>query len=339
MTPSATSYAPALDVLRGAAVMMVVLHHALVPGFGGGGLAGVTLFFVLSAFLITTRLLDGRPIGLLRFYEVRVRRIYPALVALVVALAAYGLLERRLEDYLGRGARALSGLLNWLTDPSESLLQLGHLWTISVELQFYAVWGLVVLVVARRRAVWVAAFATVVLVASLAIRVLLFDRLGWQRIYLGTDSRADAFALGALASVAVGTIAGRRLPAMARGLLAAGGAGGLVWLCLTGVQTARSTLVTGLLVGGLAAAVLVAAVEPLRLPALATPLVGLGRISYGVYLWHYPIVRTLLDKDPISHWPWVALLVAASVLAGWASYVVVERRFWRPPVRGIVVAA
>jgi peptidoglycan/LPS O-acetylase OafA/YrhL len=328
--PAATTYSPGLDLVRGVAVGMVVLHHAEVPGFVGGGTAGVTLFFVLSAYLITKRSTRVDRSSLWRFYAARLRRIYPAMMVLVVVLVAYGYGRGRGDEYFERSAAAMSGLLNWFVRPDESLFQLAHLWTIAVELQFYLVWGFLLLVMFGRRRRVVLAVALAVSVGAVALRIAQFDAWGWQRVYVGTDTRADALGLGAAAAV----VAGSLQRAFRKRLIAALGVVGcaqVAWLTVTGDKTARLTLTLGLAAGAIGSALVILALEQWQVSGALGPVVGLGRISYGVYLWHYPIVRTLLDDDPVSHWLWVLALVAASIMAGYLSYVLVERRFWRPP--------
>ena len=204
---------PALDGLRGVAIVGVLLFHA---GHLGGGFLGVDLFFALSGYLITDLLLReiraGGTVSLTEFWGRRIRRLLPALatVLVVVTLLVWVLGDDDLRrSALSDGPWVQANLVNWhLLGEQAGYWEgfgagrvFGHLWSIAVEEQFYLVWPVVLLLVARRaqrveaRVAWI---AVVVSVASLVLMLLLFDPADTTRVYTGTDTRAFSLMLGAL---------------------------------------------------------------------------------------------------------------------------------------------
>ena len=208
---------PALDGLRGLALLGVLLFHA--GGALTGGYLGVDLFFVLSGFLITSLLLaehhaTGR-IALGAFWTRRARRLLPALRALMPAVALYGRYLARPEELHALRADALATLAyvaNWraivshhsywdlFTSPSP----LEHMWSLSIEEQFYLVWpllvgGLLATPLAARRGPARALLTTVVFLAlaSVATTTLIYSSEATSRVYLGTDTRAAGILAGA----------------------------------------------------------------------------------------------------------------------------------------------
>ncbi len=353
---------PALDGLRALAVVAVLAYH---DGRLRGGFLGVSTFFTLSGFLITWLLLSERDragrVSLRRFFARRVRRLLPAALA-GVALAA--MIAPLLADPTGtRGVRAdglaaIANLANWhfvlagrsYVDQFASVSPVLHFWSLSVEEQFYlvlapAIVGL--LAVARGRRIVLAAGIVAAGTASFAT--------GWQiagsgaidRAYYGTDVRAVEFLAGALVAVAYSAGA---LPKRFSRAVSVAGAVALIALALATVN-ARETD-PGLFRGGLLAYAmlgtvsLVAACEPgpLRSALSWRPLRALGRISYGVYLFHWPIFllfdtpRTGLVGARLT-----ALRVGATLAVATASFVALEqpirtgRRLARP--RSWVVAS
>jgi peptidoglycan/LPS O-acetylase OafA/YrhL len=354
---------PALDGVRALAVAAVLLHHARVPGLGGGWL-GVDVFFVLSGFLITSLLLaeadaTGR-VALRRFWARRARRLLPALFAVLLAVAAYAawVAPQTTRARLGGDALAtLAYVANWrfvvegtsyfeqYADPSPLL----HTWSLAVEEQFYLVWPLLAVLAvaaARRRrlersaAVWLVVGAGALASAVLAV-VLTGTPEGLGRAYYGTDVRAQELLAGALlalwaarrgwwtATPATGGAArGARLRAQVPGLagLAALGAG----LAVAG-DPLPFLHAGGLLAVSAAAAALVAAAASPRPSVvqrlLATPpLVGLGTISYGVYVWHWPLFVLLTPaRLGLGGAALAVLRIGVTIAVAAASYRLLER--------------
>jgi peptidoglycan/LPS O-acetylase OafA/YrhL len=300
---------PALDGLRGVALLGVLFFHA--NGTLPGGYLGVDLFFVLSGFLITSVLLaEHRETGhivLATFWARRARRLFPALLSLMPAIAIYGRFFAAPNELRGLRGDALASLgyvANWRAIVSEKSYwdlfaapsPLEHMWSLSIEEQFYVVWPLLVLLVLRHGArLSVRLLAILLGVASMAAMVVLFDPSRTSRAYLGTDTRAA----GILAGAALATLLTPSTAIRARevrkldmlGVAAALGIG-VAWWKLRGddpLLYRGGFWLTEL--GALALiACAVAGAKSLIGRALAfSPLVWIGTVSYGVYLWHWPV--------------------------------------------------
>jgi peptidoglycan/LPS O-acetylase OafA/YrhL len=331
---------PALDGLRGAAVLLVIAFHV----FGlalPGGFVGVDLFLVLSGFLITTLLLREREatgrISLARFYGRRALRLMPAVLLLLAACAGFVLLfpGSPLSEPFTRGiATTVEYASNWYA-PHADLGYLRHTWSLSLEEQFYLLWPLLLMValaVGGRGAALVACIAGIG--ASIEVRVLLELHGGvpWDRLYMGLDTRADTLLIGCGLALLMDLGLLARLPR--RALVLSGTAGalglGLVSLLLSNWSDLNTVGYTGVAVcsAALLAAVVTHPSALLgRLFALR-PLVSAGRISYGLYLWHYPMLGVLTVSLPLGSIPrpllFVVVLGAAWAIAG-LSYTFVER--------------
>ena len=373
--PSATGSARVLglDGLRAVAVFLVLgFHFGL--GWLGGGFFGVDVFYVLSGFLITGILLaefERRDrIGLAAFWLRRARRLLPALLLLLVVVTV---LVRFVEPsgavpgYRGSALSALFYFANWwqiaasgnyfvATGATSPLI---HTWSLAVEEQFYLVWPLVVLAVLhlagshRRgvRAVLVVAAAGAV--ASAAEMAVCFrPGANTTRIYFGTDTHAQSVLVGAVLACVL-TLAARRRggtgmdPAarrpIVRALLLGGGFAGLALVVASSRLLDGGSAVTyrgGFALVALGAALTIAGVVTVPAGSLAralsvAPLVWLGTISYGIYLWHFPVVVFVDSARTGLHGPaLVAVRTAVTVSAAAASFYLVERpviegRFWR----------
>jgi peptidoglycan/LPS O-acetylase OafA/YrhL len=345
-----------LDGIRALAVLAVLATHAGIP-FLPGGFAGVDVFFVLSGFLITSLLYDelvvtGR-IDIGAFWTRRARRLLPAALVMIVTVVAARPLFVPDSVAALRGdaiATALwSGNWRWALQGTDYFAQGGtpsplqHTWSLAVEEQFYLLWPLLIVAcrMVRRRRLLTISLAGVA--ASALVTYVLAGVASPGRVYFGTDTRAQELLVGAaLAALLAPTwrwraaSAARERPtqAAARRPLPF-----LMSLCglaaLTGVATiadgAPSEFRYGLmLLTALAAAALVGGVvlDPGQLVArlLSTRLlVGIGRISYGLYLWHWPVYLALDgERSGLHGYALAALRVAVtSVLAG-ASFVLIE---------------
>lgn len=344
------TYMPALDGLRGVAILGVLLFHT---GQLPGGFLGVDLFFVLSGYLITGLLLrevaaTGR-VSLIAFWGRRARRLLPALATMLVVvtlvvwmLASSDLLRTTLAD----GPWVQAQIMNWhlLAESASYWDQFGavrvfeHLWSIAVEEQFYVVWPVIVLLVAwagRRAGTVIPSIAAIVSVASLAVMIVLADPADPTRVYIGTDTRAFSLLLGAVVAAEPVRDAIRRLIGRSVGIVAVVLMTGLLaaWFLVSGVET-PFLFSGGLFVHSLVVAVLIAlcAEAPGTRVARALawkPLRYVGLISYSLYLWHWPVMVLLTEASPgLSGWPLAVLVGGVSV-----ALAAIAKQFVEDPIR------
>lgn len=312
-TRATLPHMPALDGLRGLAVLGVLLFH---DGRLAGGYLGVDLFFVLSGFLITANLLAERAstgsIGLRAFWARRARRLFPALLALVLAVgAAAPLMSSAVERARVRsdGLAALGYVANWHAlsagrsywDLFAAPSPFEHTWSLAIEEQFYVLWPLIAWLAlrARRPRLGLGLVAGALALASALALACAFEWAGSPRAYLGTDTRAAGILSGAALACA---LHGRAplAPRAARWLDLAGGAGllglALAWARLDGADPFLYR--GGLWLSELSCLALVACASQPRASRIARalafrPLVWAGVVSYGVYLAHWPLFIVL----------------------------------------------
>lgn len=343
---------PALDGLRGIAVIGVLFFHA---GHLRGGFLGVDLFFVLSGFLITSLLLlerDGHGyIALTPFWGRRARRLLPAMFAVVFAatvLAPFVLRDDELRHFKGSALASLGYVANWWAVARDgdyfalfdSPAPLDHFWSLAIEEQFYVFWPLVVaaaLAFGSRRIRPGSRTALAVLIgvgtaASWITMIMVADEFSVTRAYYGTDTRAGALLLGALAAT---WTAGRdRTPSQwERGI----GMAAVPAVVLLGVGwTVASGSDLALFRWGLPLHAFLVVVVVLAITGPAPGLVGrvlavrglraAGVISYGLYLWHWP-VYVWLDptRTGLDGWSLTLLRLSISTLVAVASYRLIEQ--------------
>jgi len=347
-------YMPALDGLRAVAVLSVMAYHGGVS-FMTGGFFGVDAFFVLSGFLITSLLVTEwsrtQTVALGRFWSRRARRLLPALIAIVLFVLVYARFVAAPGTYPGLRWDGLSALFysaNWrfifagqsYFAQAAAVSPLQHTWSLAIEEQFYILWPLAVVAVmsfqTRRRREGqslrplfllsvIGAFASAVEMA-----ILYHPGQDPTRIYFGTDTHAQCLLVGA--ALATGRVLwSRRAPTVeaspvTRRLVAATGIGGaavFVWAC-TQLHYGQTLVFRG---GFLIVAVSVAAViahvagdarGPLSRALAWGPLRYVGRISYGMYLWHFPLF-IVIDADRTGLEGWALLLVRSSMTIAVAS--------------------
>jgi peptidoglycan/LPS O-acetylase OafA/YrhL len=355
----AIEHVPALDGLRGLAIALVLLVHFVViadfPGRLPGGLSdwlnrlsyagwvGVDLFFVLSGFLITSILLASRadPLYFRRFYGRRALRIFPLYVtALTIGLVALPLLAPALAPVLLVEAQHqqvwlwtytlnIANAFGWLVNAGV----LAQMWTLAIEEQFYVVWPWVVRRLTLRQ---LANVCGVLIVSALILRVawLRFASLdGWPGAYRFTLTRVDALAVGAAIALARQDVTGfvswdRWAPRILLACLAVLG----VWFVAAqrfypdqpGVVTYGHSLLAltfgCLLVLGLRD----------RAPGWMCQrwLRALGKYSYGIYVWHWPLQNCLVIYGGTLHpVTFVCAGLIGSILLGALSYWILERPF------------
>ncbi|MGH1549263.1 acyltransferase family protein [Leifsonia poae] len=327
----ASAHYPAVDGLRGIAILSIAVFHT---GLYENGILGVDAFLVLSGFFVTLTLGRGYlrrgTLGLRGFYGRRIKRLLPALL-LVLGLTAVAVwiwgTPRERGELLPRGLSAILNVANWQAiaqgDAYWSTMgqpgPLSHLWSLSLTEQFYLIWPpLIALIVfiarkagAIRRTTALVAIGVISLAVFLELSVwngLVFAAEGADRAYMGTDTHGLALAAGSVAGIVVLLAeargrqrSGRRLsPAVTAAL----GAVALVSLVTLSV-CADSYRAEWLYYGGFAAAAaLVAALavlltkpSPLSAALSVAPLAAIGRMSYAIFVVHMPVIwltRTLL---------------------------------------------
>jgi peptidoglycan/LPS O-acetylase OafA/YrhL len=314
-----TGHVAGLDGIRAIAVIGVLAFHAGVSGFTGG-LLGVDIFFVLSGYLITSLLVNEwtqtGTLGFLRFYERRARRLLPGLFLLLLLVAVYAQWFAEpdtLGTLRGDALSTLAYVANWRFvfsgqsyfvhfGPPSPLL---HTWSLAVEEQFYLIWPGVALLVLRwrgRRALAVVA-ASAVVVSAVVTAVLFGAGVSVSRLYYGTDTRTQEVMVGAVLAIVLPALTRRfatadagRVRAWRWTVVVLGGLGALALAWALHVVSGQGAfLYRGgfLLVGTAAGAVILLVVAQPR--AALSRVLGwgvfgyVGRISYGLYLYHYPL--------------------------------------------------
>jgi peptidoglycan/LPS O-acetylase OafA/YrhL len=348
VSPAVREFArqPALDGVRAIAVALVLLFH---QGWMSGGYVGVSVFFTLSGYLITSlALVEHDRTGRLdvgAFYGRRIKRLLPASLACLVGIVALALtgvfddVEHLRRDLWG----ALAQVYNWVAlgggqtyaemvggaDASRSPLD--HYWSLAIEEQFYWVWPLVLVVVLRRpvagRRALIAAGTLVFAVAAPVIAAV----WGADAAYWATPARLAEILVGALLGVMLHGRTRRAHPPVF-GLLAPAGLAVIVWAAVAWPRSTGPAYSGWLPVFALASVALIAGLQVpswLRTVLSCRPLVVLGALSYGVYLVHWPVFVVLdAERTRLPTVPLFALrLVVTFALA------VVSFRRLESPVR------
>lgn len=336
-------YVPALDGLRGIAICCVMMMHSGFPYFQGG-FVGVDIFFVLSGFLITYLLLreydtSGNRVSLVKFYMRRALRLGPALVLLLIVLLVAG---HFLLNQGGRYALRNDVLItlfyasNWFRAFDHDLGYLAHSWSLSIEEQFYILWPMTLLVLLkftrhRRQVVQLVLIAA--LLAWLLRVVMALDGASVNRLYNGLDTRADSLLIGCAVGVLLGSglLGGETRRAMARFLkylplafLAAILAIGY-WARWKGIDTYFYVLTLIEVISALTILYVFIIEESVLKRLLSNRvLVWIGSISYGLYLWHFPIYKAMR----LNGFSLEMTIVGGSILTfavASASYYAIER--------------
>jgi peptidoglycan/LPS O-acetylase OafA/YrhL len=340
-------YRPELDGLRGLAIALVVSLH--VSGWPRGGFLGVDAFFTLSGFLITTILLQewqaGGTISLRNFYVRRVLRLVPGLACLLLVYAlvavALGGVDRNLR---------LRGVLysavyvaNWpqafdLAFPKE---EMGYIWSLAVEEQFYLLWPLSLVCLLRSGGLRPQRLTLILVATILALAAwttfLTLARVPGPRLYFGTDARLNELLVGCLFGVIWTTRLGTP-SALARLSLNVAAVAGMVflgWRIFGTHYWVPWWSTSGLTLTAVAVGVVIYASVTESLPVLTKALGArwlgfIGTISYSLYLWHVPAVR-LISSTSLDQIEWISipLKILLSVGAACGSYYWIELPFLR----------
>ncbi len=329
-----SSHVLGLDGLRGFALIVGPLLFHLWPGLVPGGVLSIDMFFVLSAFLITRlglREIDRRgKVDVGGYTNRRLRRLTPVLVLTVGAVVLWAAIEppELLDDWIGGAVASLFGVENWfLIAQGESYFSffgqvspLRHLWSLSIEMQFY-VFAPMLLVIARqgrRRSgrITLLVVAAVGAVASAWWMSYLYEAgTDPTRVYFGTDTRAQGLLVGVALAVAVElwgpvrSVLGRRAAVVGANLAVLGH---IVLVASVSEEDTWLYEYGGFLLAALMGALMAfGALQPInRGPAFwileSKPAVWLGKVSYGLYLYHWPIIlfltpeRTGLDGNALA---------------------------------------
>lgn len=292
------TYLPSLDGLRALAAWLIVLYHAKAPMMSGGYMA-VDVFLVLSGFLITRLLMaENESTGTINYNAFTLRRLRRLMPALLLMLLAYLIAAPFFFDYAPWTSHARDAfwtslyVINYATVFGDKVVLLGHVWTLAVEMQFYLIWPLLFLLIRKAP----------VRVSLLVVFALFLAVTGWRAwlatysgdvwgFYVRTDARASGLLLGAFIAML-----GRRLPE----------AWG--WLGFLLLGFAFTFFSTRWLAGKVWA--------------------WLALTSYGLYLWHYPIMQAL--KPWIEDWRLMVLIGGGlGLLCAMASHYWLERRFYQ----------
>lgn len=317
-----TRYIRSLDGLRGLAVLAVIAYHLNFP-WASGGLLGVTIFFVLSGYLITNLLViefeNNNRINLKNFWIRRARRLLPAMLTVLVTVTAWSTLFARpfLERLRDDAIPALLYYSNWwyifqdlsyfeaMSTPS----LLTHFWSLAIEEQFYIIWPLLIagaFLCHMSKKQMVSLTLLMALLSSLLMALFYSPTTDPSRVYYGTDTRAFSLLIGAaLAFIWPSQKLSKTIPTSLRRSMDAIGAVCLaaILIMMIVVNQYDSFLYRGgmLLASLLTAALLAVLIHPAsKLGVFMTfkPLTWVGERSYGIYLWNFPVI--LLTTPQIS---------------------------------------
>jgi peptidoglycan/LPS O-acetylase OafA/YrhL len=339
---------PALDGVRAIAVLLVLGINSLIP-FVKGGYIGVDIFFVLSGFLITALLTSewaaSGAISLPRFYARRALRLLPALAFLLLVMCGYAVLRQSATEAhitYRESVWVLFYYANWMLTRLHEVGSLDHAWSLSVEEQFYIAWPLLLLLMLRSslsRRQMLGILATAAAAAALWRGWLWHEGTNYLRLYYGTDTRADALLVGCIAGLIFSWDLLPHTPAAAVSLrrLALVALGGLSIVSVSTPVDSSLVYRGGFTLIALAAGTLLLAITAGRNSLggwlQARPLTWIGRISYSLYLWHYPVFHVLrIARLSPLHLPigLIHLVRFAAVFAlACISYYGVERPFLR----------
>jgi peptidoglycan/LPS O-acetylase OafA/YrhL len=353
-----SKYIPALDGLRTFAVVAVVLYH-MVPGIVPCGLLGVTMFFVLSGYLITGILIRewhaNKKINLPRFWIRRVRRLFPAIVFMICVVAilsswlAPDLLTKLRRDALS----ALFWFSNWwyifqdvsYFEAAGAPSPVNHFWSLAIEEQFYLIWPPILLLLFSRKVKKDNIQRACLALAAVSALLMFFfyePDADPSRIYYGTDTRAFSLLIGAWAAFVFprNKVLGLGKHGLAPRIRKIIGYAGIVSaLAILVIMFAVPTYSPFLYCGGLVivsiltCVLIISLVDNRNIIARffsAGPLVAIGKISYGIYIWHFPLLLLMNDYNSTIATPWYMYILQFLVIVAVAAF---SYKFVENPIR------
>jgi peptidoglycan/LPS O-acetylase OafA/YrhL len=321
-------YVPALDGVRAIAILFVVLYHARTRHMGlPGGYLGVDVFFVLSGYLITRLLADEHArsgtIRLGRFYLKRARRLYPALLLMLACylwLGPYFFPAIPVRKHVHDAAVSALYLTDYPPFFKAYPSRIGYTWSLAVEEHYYLVWPLLLMVLLKlpKKAAIASTFGLFALATAWRWTSLrLFDDF-WVT-YVRFDARMSGLFLGGALGLWQPRVRGSAVLALV-------GMGGLLALATTQSLHSASALRGAMTAAEMASAALILGASSIQ-PLAWTPMVWIGRMSYGWYLWHLLIMRILRVVGMRTFWEQLLIGGGLSLLAAAVSYYTIERLF------------
>src|SRR5262245_30018379 len=349
-TTSHNTYRRDIDGIRAIAVVLVLIFHAF-PGVLPGGFVGVDVFFVISGFLITQILLidlEHSRFSVGRFYVRRVRRIFPALLVILIACLAFGWKTLLAEDLAGLAKHVFgssifsSNLFLWQEvdyfDKASEAKPLLHLWSLGIEEQCYVVWPFLMWL-ARRRRVSTIAVISIAAIASFATNVTYMAANPTAAFYSPFSRAWELLAGAALTQLSARVPHPEKAAGMPRRLMSPVVAAsllsilGIVLIMFSVVALNSTTPFPGwrALIPVVGACLLIASGPGVwfnRVVLSSPPLVAIGLISYPLYLWHWPLLALLRHALPGGDTSFNRLLflLLAFVLAS-ITYQLIEKPF------------
>lgn len=329
-----------INGLRAIAVAAVVLYHFAVPGIRGG-FAGVDIFFVISGYLMTQIIfpqVEGERFSLIQFYLARARRILPALVALCVVVACAGWFTLLPTDYKIL-AKHVAGALSFVSnivfaresgyfDAAPVDKWLLHTWSLSVEWQFYMLYPIVAMLVLPRLGRRISGYLLVIgCISSLFLAVYATGKWPTQAFYL-LPTRAWEMLAGAVVFLYPIEFSTKKTKLIE--------VGGLFLILYAFIFFSHDTAWPGYS----------AIIPVLGAMAVLWARIGnsiftsneisnfIGKISYSIYLWHWPVVVAVNYYGAAKSPTWISIGVAVSVIFGWLSYVLIESGKAKPTPLG-----
>ena len=353
MNPTSTlKYRSDIDGLRALAVLLVVGYHAF-PTVVPSGFIGVDIFFVISGFLISNIIFDGvieRHFSLIHFYSRRVRRIFPALILVLVSCLLVGWLllwqneYQQLAKHTQGAALFISNFLLWLEsgyfDAAAEVKPLLHLWSLGIEEQFYLIWPILIWIIFRFKAnalFLIIAFAAV----SFGVSLWLLRTNAVSAFYLPQSRCWELLAGSLLAYLTNAKVASRSslVQSLQKNWLHnkrfchLTAVSGVVLLILSVALINQTKVFPGYwaLLPTLTAVCLIHSGQTSNLNALILKnpvVVWFGLISFPLYLWHWPLLTfARIAQSDTPHWTVRLGLVVVSILLAWLTYEFVEKRF------------